>query len=129
MAAECRKTKKWVVRRRCRRKNDLIATTIDPFGGFSIKGDYPHAFYAHLWPACARSDCWRAGGLGASRRFDHGRSASAAGLRAAANSRARLYLDAGLLGLRRRRLLLGTGNLGAAASGGVTLDPGLLGLE
>src|SRR5262249_3225939 len=38
MAAECLKTKKWVVWRRCRRKNDLIATTIDPFGGFSSKG-------------------------------------------------------------------------------------------
>src|ERR1700686_47620 len=56
-------------------------------------------------------------------------SASLTGLRAAALSRRWVSVDPGLLGLGRRRILLGARNLGAAAASRSAMDPGLLGLR
>src|SRR5262249_61019685 len=56
------------------------------------------------------------------------RSPRFAGLPPTADPGSRLHLDARLLGLRRRRLLLGAWHLGRAADGRLSLDPGLLGL-
>ncbi len=59
------------------------------------------------------------------------RPARVAGLRATSLSRRWLSLDAGLLGLRRRRLrlLLGAGHLGHGSGTRSALDSGVLGLE
>ena len=51
-----------------------------------------------------------------------------AGLRPAALPRGGLYLDTWILGLGRRRLLLGAGNVGAGSGSRFPLDPGVLGL-
>src|ERR1700756_4571804 len=61
--------------------------------------------------------------------FGAGRTAGFAGLRAAALPDGGLHLDAGLLGLRRCRLLLGAGSLGCASASGLAVDAGILGLE
>ena len=43
-------------------------------------------------------------------------------------SGSQLYLDTGLLGVGRRRLLLGARHVGGCPSGGTAVDSGLLGL-
>src|SRR5690242_4795492 len=79
------------------------------------------------------------------RRFDAGASRSVAGasqrwrccthrpacaacIRAAHLSRSRISLDARLLGIRTRWILLGAGNLGDGARGWIPLDAWLLGM-
>src|SRR5580765_796224 len=61
--------------------------------------------------------------------FGEHAAAGAAGLRAAGDSRAGLYMDAGLLGVGSRGLLLGAGCVGDAAVGRRAVDARLLGLE
>ena len=56
------------------------------------------------------------------------RSSGAAGLRATSAARSRVYLDPRLLGLRGRRLLLGSRRLGAPAERWPSVDPRLLGI-
>src|SRR6266478_4356624 len=57
-------------------------------------------------------------------------ASSVAGVRAADLSGRRIRLDAGILGVgrRRRRLLLGAGNLDIGTASGISVDAGLLGL-
>ena len=62
--------------------------------------------------------------------IEAGRAAAAAArIRSAADAGAGLLLDAGLLGLEQRRLLLGARRLGRAAAAGPSVDAGLLGVR
>src|SRR5882724_9034412 len=60
--------------------------------------------------------------------FRPNRASRAAGVRATGLPRSWLYLDARILGLWRRRLLLGAWNMGDGAAGWLPLDARLLGL-
>ena len=71
-------------------------------------------------------------GFGASapghRRFHHGGAAGDSGVHATDLSGSQLHLDTGLLGVGRRRLLLGARHVGGCSSSGTAVDSGLLGL-
>src|ERR1700747_3070372 len=60
--------------------------------------------------------------------LDHGGAAGDPGVHATYLSGPQLYLDAGLLGLGRGRLLLGARHMGDCPSCGSAVDSGLLGL-
>src|SRR6267154_6710674 len=81
------------------------------------------------------ASCWIGAvrdGVGSSGRGVFGgiRSSGVAGLRATDLSGRRLHLDAGILGMGRRRsgLLLGAGDLGASPASWISVDSGILGL-
>src|SRR5260370_9719327 len=81
--------------------------------------------------AACRDDSGNASGFqGADRgrHFGSNGASGAAGVRPAGLPRPWLYLDARILGLWRRRLLLGAGNVGSGAAGWLPLDAGLLGI-
>ncbi len=62
------------------------------------------------------------------RHIGQDRAACPSGVRTAPLSGRGLYLDAWILGLCRRRLLLGAGYVGHGAGSRFPLDPGLVGL-
>src|SRR4029077_1081202 len=91
-----------------------------------------HAYCSlHLFLVVRRGITDHPGSNPRSSCFGHLRSiwsSRATNLRAASLPGRGLYLDAGLLGLGRERLLLGAGHVGYSSGSWFSLDPGLLGL-
>ena len=65
---------------------------------------------------------------GKCRCFYHSRAAGDSGVHATDLSGSQLHLDTRLLGVGRRRLLLGAGHVGGCSSSRAAVDSGLLGL-
>src|SRR5580658_6150715 len=78
---------------------------------------------------CYRRDASRCAGSGRRRHLRSRCTSRASRLRSTPTARTRLHLDTGLLGVGRRRLLLGPRRMGTASKCRRSLDPWLLGVR